>query len=137
MLLPLVLYRIRVRRSEAVICRTEEMQADKLNAESSMQLDKPNAEGSMRVERANPKVALTGGLLCGLVYTLASTAQQYGILYTTIGKAGFITTLYIIFVPIFGIFLKKGTRHCVDWSHARSSGDVPFMYDGEPHHYER
>ena len=38
---------------------------------------------------------------------LASTLQQFGIKYTSVGKAGFITTLYIIFVPMFGIFLKK------------------------------
>ena len=41
-------------------------------------------------------------VLCG-----AALLQQYGILYTTVGKAGFITTLYIILVPFFGIFLKK------------------------------
>ena len=37
----------------------------------------------------------------------ASLLQQYGILHTSVGKAGFITTLYIILVPFFGIFLKK------------------------------
>ena len=53
------------------------------------------------------KTALTGGIFCGILYTAASTFQQFGIAYTTVGKAGFITTLYIIFVPILGIFLKK------------------------------
>ena len=47
------------------------------------------------------------GLLCGIFLTIASTLQQFGIKYTSVGKAGFITTLYIIFVPMFGIFLKK------------------------------
>lgn len=50
---------------------------------------------------------LTGGLFCGLAYTAGTTLQQIGILHTTVGKAGFITTLYIIFVPILGIFLKR------------------------------
>lgn len=52
---------------------------------------------------------LTGqaGLWCGLALTVASTLQQFGIKYTTVGKAGFITTLYIIFVPLAGIFFKK------------------------------
>lgn len=53
------------------------------------------------------KVTVVGGLFCGLAYTAASTFQQAGIAYTTVGKAGFITTLYIIFVPLFGIFLKR------------------------------
>ncbi len=53
------------------------------------------------------KMTVRAGLLCGLALTLASTLQQYGIKYTTVGKAGFITTLYIIFVPIAGIFFRK------------------------------
>lgn len=53
------------------------------------------------------KVHLKAGVLCGLVLTAASTLQQFGIQYTTVGKAGFITTLYIIFVPIAGVFFKK------------------------------
>lgn len=52
-------------------------------------------------------ITILAGLCCGAALTVASTVQQYGILYTTVGKAGFITTLYIIFVPIFGIFLKR------------------------------
>ena len=52
----------------------------------------------------------TGGILCGLALTLASTLQQYGILHTTVGKAGFITALYIVLVPVLGIFLGKKVR---------------------------
>lgn len=50
---------------------------------------------------------LTGGVCCGLALCSAALFQQFGIVYTTVGKAGFITTLYIIIVPIMGIFLKK------------------------------
>lgn len=54
------------------------------------------------------KIALAGGLICGICLFLASTLQQFGIRYTSVGKAGFLTTLYIIFVPIIvGIFLKR------------------------------
>ncbi len=53
------------------------------------------------------KSVVAGGICCGLVLCFASLCQQVGILYTTVGKAGFITTLYIIIVPIMGIFLKK------------------------------
>lgn len=48
-----------------------------------------------------------GGLLCGLALTAATNLQQKGIETTTSGKAGFITALYIVIVPILGIFLKK------------------------------
>lgn len=53
------------------------------------------------------KALLTGGICCGLFLCLASLLQQFGILYTTVGKAGFLTTLYIIIVPVCGIFLHK------------------------------
>ena len=53
------------------------------------------------------KVTLRAGIWCGLALTAASTLQQFGIKYTSVGKAGFITTLYIIFVPLAGIFFKK------------------------------
>ena len=53
------------------------------------------------------KVSIRGGICCGLALCAASIFQQYGIVHTTVGKAGFITTLYIIMVPIFGIFLRK------------------------------
>lgn len=58
-------------------------------------------------------VTVRAGLFCGLALTLASTLQQFGIKYTTVGKAGFITTLYIVFVPIAGIFFKKKVRTIV------------------------
>ena len=55
----------------------------------------------------NWKKNVEAGLWCGLALTTASTLQQFGIKYTTVGKAGFITTLYIIFVPLAGVFLRK------------------------------
>ncbi len=57
--------------------------------------------------KINWQVTLKAGVCCGLALTGASTLQQFGIQYTTVGKAGFITTLYIIFVPIAGIFFKR------------------------------
>lgn len=53
------------------------------------------------------KLTLKGGLCCGLAICAASLLQQIGIQYTTVGKAGFITTLYIIIVPVMGLFLHK------------------------------
>ena len=60
-----------------------------------------------KAKKIDWQLTLKAGICCGLALTIASTLQQYGIKYTTVGKAGFITTLYIIFVPIAGIFLKK------------------------------
>jgi len=59
------------------------------------------------------KTSVIGGLCCGIALTTASLLQQFGIIYTTVGKAGFITTLYIIFVPILGVFLKRKVRPVV------------------------
>lgn len=53
------------------------------------------------------KNTLIGGLCCGVFLLAASLFQQVGISMTSVGKAGFITTLYIIIVPILGIFLHK------------------------------
>ena len=48
-----------------------------------------------------------GGTLCGLCLCAASCFQQIGLQYTTAGKAGFLTALYIVLVPMIGIFFKK------------------------------
>lgn len=62
-------------------------------------------------KRAAWKNALKGGILCGLALAAAGGLQQLGICYTTAGKAGFITALYVVIVPIFGlIFLRKKVR---------------------------
>ena len=50
---------------------------------------------------------LSGGMICGLFLFAANCFQQTGIQYTTVGKAGFITSFYIIIVPLMGIFLKR------------------------------
>lgn len=51
--------------------------------------------------------SLIGGAACGVVLCVASSFQQFGISMTTAGKAGFITALYIVIVPLLGIFIKK------------------------------
>ena len=50
------------------------------------------------------------GIVCGSILCVASTLQQFGIKYTAVGKAGFITAIYILIVPILGIFLRKRTE---------------------------
>ena len=63
-----------------------------------------NKAGGNRV--LNRRVLL-GGILCGIVFALATNLQSYGLKYTTVGKAGFITSSYIVIVPLLGLFLKK------------------------------
>jgi len=53
------------------------------------------------------KSLLTGGAVCGFFLFAASYAQQYGIAYTTTAKASFLTTLYVVLVPILSIFLHQ------------------------------
>lgn len=55
----------------------------------------------------NPEGVFIGGAVCGVFLMLACTLQQFGILYTTVGKAGFLTSLYIIMIPILGVFIGK------------------------------
>lgn len=53
------------------------------------------------------KTVLAAGFVCGLFLCVASLTQQIGIQSASVGKAGFLTALYIIMVPILGIFLRK------------------------------
>ncbi|WP_337798086.1 DMT family transporter, partial [Phascolarctobacterium succinatutens] len=51
---------------------------------------------------------IKGGITCGLFLSLAGFFQQLGIMYTTVGKSGFITALYIILVPVLSyIFYRR------------------------------
>jgi drug/metabolite transporter (DMT)-like permease len=52
------------------------------------------------------------GLIAGTVLFCGATLQQYGVVFTTAGKAGFITGLYVVFVPLLGLFLgQRANRH--------------------------
>ena len=53
------------------------------------------------------KTLWKAGILCGLALFFSAGFQQVGLVYTTAGKAGFITAMYIVFVPIVGIFRRK------------------------------
>ncbi len=47
------------------------------------------------------------GLACGVALFAATSLQQFGLIYTTAGKGGFITAMYIILVPVFGLVLRQ------------------------------
>ncbi|MEA4911249.1 MAG: DMT family transporter [Oscillospiraceae bacterium] len=54
---------------------------------------------------------IKSGLICGCVLFAAATFQQYGIERTSVGKAGFVTALYIILVPLFAFILYRRRLH--------------------------
>lgn len=47
------------------------------------------------------------GIICGLALFAASSLQQIGLVYTDAGKAGFLTAMYIVFVPFLGLFVGR------------------------------
>ncbi len=56
---------------------------------------------------ADKKQLWKAGILLGVVMGIATNLQQIALVTTSVGKAGFITSLYIVFVPIFGLFIKR------------------------------
>lgn len=58
-------------------------------------------------DRSERSLLVKAGVCAGCVLFVAAILQQIGILYTTVGKAGFLTALYVIFVPFFGLVLFK------------------------------
>ncbi|HBH11604.1 MAG TPA: EamA family transporter [Clostridiales bacterium] len=66
-----------------------------------------NRDKEKEYNRDNLKLIVIYGFLAGSVLFIAATLQQVGIIYTTAGKAGFITSLYIVIVPILGIAIRQ------------------------------
>lgn len=66
------------------------------------------AKKSAEYQKQYKRNTIIGGICCGSVLTVASILQQAGLVYTTAGKAGFITAMYILLVPIIAqVFLKQ------------------------------
>jgi drug/metabolite transporter (DMT)-like permease len=61
-------------------------------------------------EEVDIRITLKSGFIAGCVLFIAASLQQVGLIYTTAGKAGFITSLYIVLVPILGIYFKQKTQ---------------------------
>ena len=69
---------------------------------------KKKADGTYILPNSSQKrIQNIAGLICGVIMTIAGNLQQLGMQYTTAGKAGFITAMYILIVPILGLFMKK------------------------------
>ena len=62
-----------------------------------------------KTDKKSKKDLIVGGICCGVALGLASNLQQFALLFTTVGKAGFITACYIVIVPVLGLFFGKKT----------------------------
>lgn len=67
----------------------------------------PDAIARLGSKKRAERTLLRAGLCCGAALFLASTLQQIGLVSADAGKAGFITALYIVFVPVLGILLGR------------------------------
>ena len=79
-------------------------------AESSTPSGASDSSAAGNASPSDRKTLIIGGVLCGILLAIASSFQQVGIAYTTVGKAGFITAMYIVIVPILGLFVGKKVR---------------------------
>ncbi len=88
-------------------------------------------KGGFSLKKKESKTLLVGGLLCGLCLFVAHNLQQFAFNYTTSGKIGFLTALYMIQVPILGLFLRKKTSGVVWLSVAIAAVGVFLLCGGE------
>ncbi len=66
--------------------------------------NKPSMEAA---DKGQNKKLFQGGIIAGIFLFTAASLQQIGLIYTSAGKAAFVTSLYIVFVPVLGIFLRQ------------------------------
>ncbi|MEE4256642.1 MAG: DMT family transporter [Bacteroidales bacterium] len=86
-----------------------------LLAKNSAQHAPRTADRASRTRhQASNKLLIVGGLILGLSVFAGATFQQVGLVYTTAGNAGFITGLYVVFVPILGL-LRRQFPHYTVW----------------------
>ncbi|MGD9211908.1 MAG: DMT family transporter [Desulfobacteraceae bacterium] len=73
-----------------------------------------NFAGQRTFHQPTSRLVFWGQITLGIILFCAASLQQVGLVYTTAGKAGFITGLYVVIVPILGMFLKQQT-HLGTW----------------------
>ncbi len=70
-------------------------------------LKKKKETGAENQEKEDKKTLWAGGISCGVILCIASNLQQFGIMEASVGKSGFFTALYIVMIPVIGIFIGK------------------------------
>ena len=70
-------------------------------------LMKKKETGAENQEKEDKKTLWAGGIACGVILCIASNLQQFGIMEASVGKSGFFTALYIVMIPVIGIFIGK------------------------------
>ena len=97
------------------VAKTVPAETKKIPSETektSPEAEKISAETERKNRRKN---TVLGGICCGTFLACASIFQQMGIVYTTAGKAGFITAMYMIIVPVIGFVLFKKRNTWLVW----------------------
>ena len=97
------------------VAKTVPAETKKIPSETektSAEAEKISAETERKNRRKN---TVLGGICCGTFLACASIFQQMGIVYTTAGKAGFITAMYMIIVPVIGFVLFKKRNTWLVW----------------------
>lgn len=88
----------------------DRMKSKKQASVPAVKADAADSALSEADKKNDQKLLITGSICCGLALLVAGMLQQIGMMYTTAGKAGFITALYVVLVPIFGRILGKKIR---------------------------
>lgn len=86
--------------------------AEGMKTEEAPQPTECGAPTTAEARKRNRRQLAAGGICCGVILFVASSLQQLGIQYTSVGKAGFLTAMYILLVPVMGLFVHKkvGTK---------------------------
>ena len=88
----------------------DRMKSKKQASVPAVKADAADSVLSEADKKNDQKLLITGSICCGLALLVAGMLQQIGMMYTTAGKAGFITAIYVVLVPIFGRILGKKIR---------------------------
>ena len=72
-----------------------------------------NARKKNTYKKDNPKLLIFGGIVCGVFLFIASTAQTVALVDADEGKAGFMTAMYLVIVPVLGLFAGKRIRPAI------------------------
>ena len=87
-------------------------------------MDRFKKDGSTFLKRWKDKKLWLTGILCGIPLFLACNLQQVALVDTDAGKSGFLTAMYIVIVPIIGIFLKKKASRWIPLSVVMAAGGL-------------